>query len=139
MARLGLRRSPRLLSSPAVTTPMAAGILRPTIFLPSAQTWTAEQREIVSHEIAHLVALDPLALSHRAWRWPAIGSIRRLDGGARSRGRARAGVRRGGAAPGTRPSSYARVLLEFADALGSREVRCPSFNCPCWRNDSWRS
>jgi beta-lactamase regulating signal transducer with metallopeptidase domain len=118
--RLGLARPPRLLSSPAVTTPMAAGILRPTIFLPSsARTWTAEQREIVlAHEIAHLVALDPLRhlITRMAmacyWFHPAAWVAAREAAFAREQACDEAVL-----SLGTRPSMYARVLLEFADAF----------------------
>ena len=121
-ARLGLRRSPRLLSSPAVTTPMAAGVFRPTIFLPAAATtWTSEQRDIVlAHEIAHLVAHDPLRhlLTRLAmacyWFHPAAWMAAREAAIAREQACDEAVL-----ALGTKPSSYARVLLEFADAASA--------------------
>jgi beta-lactamase regulating signal transducer with metallopeptidase domain len=121
-ARLGLRRSPRLLSSPAVTTPMAAGVFRPTIFLPAAATtWTSEQRDIVlAHEIAHLVARDPLRhlLTRLAmagyWFHPAAWMAAREAALAREQACDEAVL-----ALGTKPSSYARVLLEFADAASA--------------------
>jgi hypothetical protein len=61
-ARLGLRRSARLLASARVGTPMAAGVWRPLVFLPAtAREWTAECRDVVlAHEMAHLAVRDPL-------------------------------------------------------------------------------
>src|SRR5207249_4026618 len=46
--RLGLRRRPRLAVSAGVSTPMAGGVWRPTIFLPiTAPGWDAERRTVV--------------------------------------------------------------------------------------------
>ena len=60
-SRLGLRQVVRLLTSARVTTPMAGGLWRPTVYLPpSAAEWDAERRGVVlAHELAHLAARDP--------------------------------------------------------------------------------
>lgn len=119
-ARLGLRRAPRLLSSPAVTTPMAAGVFHPTIFLPIAgRTWTAEQRDVVlAHEIAHLVAHDPLrhVMARLAmacyWFHPVAWLVAREADRAREHACDEAVL-----SLGTKPSAYARVLLDLAESL----------------------
>jgi beta-lactamase regulating signal transducer with metallopeptidase domain len=61
-ARLGLTRRVRLLLNSAITTPMAGGVIRPSIYLPdSSPRWSSEQRDsVLAHEIAHLVRQDPL-------------------------------------------------------------------------------
>ena len=43
-------------SWPGIVTPMAGGILRPTVFLPrAAMGWSSDRRDVVlTHEIAHL-------------------------------------------------------------------------------------
>jgi beta-lactamase regulating signal transducer with metallopeptidase domain len=120
--RLGLSRSVRLLASADVGTPMAAGVLRPTIFLPvSASAWSAECRDIVlAHEIAHLAVRDPLrhvtarlALSCY-WFHPLAWVAARQGTLAREQACDEAVL-----ALGTRPSTYARVLLDLAGAWRS--------------------
>ena len=54
--QLGLRKSPRLMSSAEVGTPVAFGLLRPTVLLPEAllqKLSLAEMRPILAHELAH--------------------------------------------------------------------------------------
>jgi beta-lactamase regulating signal transducer with metallopeptidase domain len=120
--RLGLSRSVRLLASADVGTPMAAGVLWPTIFLPaSASGWSAECRGIVlAHEIAHLAVRDPLrhitarlALSCY-WFHPLAWVAARQGTLAREQACDEAVL-----ALGTRPSTYARVLLDLAGSLRS--------------------
>jgi predicted nucleic acid-binding Zn-ribbon protein len=120
-ARLGLSRPVRLLASPDVGTPMAAGILRPTIFLPdSASDWSAECREIVlAHEIAHLAVRDPLRhvtarLALSCYWFHPLAWIARQGTLAREQACDEAVL-----ALGTRPSTYARVLLDLAGSLRS--------------------
>ena len=119
-ARLGLRRPVRLLVSDAVRTPMAGGVWRPLIFLPaSARTWSAERRDVVlAHELAHLAKQDPLRhLAARLtialyWFHPLAWIAARESSVAREQACDEAVI-----ALGTRPSTYARVLLDLADSL----------------------
>jgi beta-lactamase regulating signal transducer with metallopeptidase domain len=119
-ARLGLRRAPRLFVSGAVGTPMAGGAWRPAIFLPSsARGWTGERRDVVlAHEIAHLAGHDPLR--HVAvrlavafyWFHPLAWIAARQSAAAREQACDEVVL-----ALGTRPSAYARVLLELAESM----------------------
>jgi beta-lactamase regulating signal transducer with metallopeptidase domain len=119
-ARLGLRRAPRLVVSAGVGTPMAGGVWRPTIFLPvSAHGWSPERRDIVlAHEIAHLAGLDPLrhVLARLAiatyWFHPLAWIAARHAIVAREQACDEIVL-----GLGTRPSVYARVLLDLADAM----------------------
>jgi beta-lactamase regulating signal transducer with metallopeptidase domain/predicted nucleic acid-binding Zn-ribbon protein len=118
--RLGLSRSARLLTSADVTTPMAAGLVQPTIFLPaSASGWSAECRDIVlAHEIAHLAVRDPLRhVTARLavscyWFHPLAWMAARQGMLAREQACDEAVL-----ALGTRPSTYARILLDLAGSL----------------------
>lgn len=119
-AHFGLRRAPRILMSADVVTPMAGGLVRPTVFVPAvARAWDAERRDIVlAHEIAHLAGRDPLrqivarvALAIY-WFHPLAWLAARQAEAAREQACDEAVLARG-----TRPSAYARVLLEFADGL----------------------
>lgn len=118
--RLGLHRPARLLMSPGVGTPMAGGVWRPVIFLPaSARAWSAERRDVVlAHEIAHLAGRDPLR--HVAarlavafyWFHPLAWIAARQAAVAREQACDEAVL-----ALGTRPSAYARVLLDLAESM----------------------
>ncbi|QDT76816.1 Thiol-disulfide oxidoreductase ResA [Gimesia maris] len=62
---MGLRRRIRLLLSPAPVTPMAYGLIRPTVIVPAAmltQLSATEQRAVFAHELAHHRRFDPAAL-----------------------------------------------------------------------------
>ncbi|HBL41959.1 MAG TPA: hypothetical protein DDZ90_01035, partial [Planctomycetaceae bacterium] len=62
---MGLRRRIRLLLSPAPVTPMACGVIQPTVIVPAAmltQLSATEQRAVFAHELAHHRRLDPAAL-----------------------------------------------------------------------------
>ena len=121
-ARLGCRGQARLLLSDRVRSPMAGGIACPTIFLPLAATaWTAERRDVVlAHELAHLAVRDPLRhLAARAavalyWCHPLAWLAAREASAAREQACDEAVL-----ALGTRPSSYAQVLLDFAEAAAT--------------------
>lgn len=124
-SRLGLRRKIRVLASSAVETPMAGGIVRFTVFVPSeATSWNAELREIVlAHEIAHLINGDPLRhlVSRIAFAFYWFHPLMWLAS------RRAAAVRESACdevvlALGVRPSTYARVLLAFADVPSPRFV-----------------
>jgi beta-lactamase regulating signal transducer with metallopeptidase domain/predicted nucleic acid-binding Zn-ribbon protein len=119
-ARLGLRRPARLFVSARVGTPMAGGVWRPTIFLPSsARVWSDEQRDLVlAHEIAHLAGHDPLR--HVAarlavalyWFHPLAWLAASQAAAAREQACDEAVL-----ALGIRPSAYARVLLDLAESI----------------------
>ena len=119
-ARLGMRRPVRLFTSALVGTPMAGGIWRPLVFLPGqARGWSAERRDVVlAHELAHLAGHDPLRhLAARLavacyWFHPLAWIAAREAAVAREQACDEAVL-----ALGTRPSNYARVLLELADSL----------------------
>lgn len=119
-ARLGLRRRARLLAHARVRTPMASGWRRPVVFLPlAARTWDAQRREIVlAHELAHVAANDPLrhVVARLAfamyWFHPLAWRAARLAEAAREQACDAAVL-----ALGTRPSVYARVLLDFAESM----------------------
>ena len=121
--RLGLRRPVRLLVSGDVTTPMAGGVWTPAVFLPSAaRDWSADRRDIVlAHEIAHLAGRDPLRhlvarLAVAAYWFHPLAWIAAKQ----------AAISREQAcdetvlALGTRPSTYARVLLDLAESMHAR-------------------
>ena len=119
-AQLGLRRRVALKVSARVITPMAGGVLRPTVFLPAgAAGWSVEQRNVVlAHELAHLAARDPqrhllarMALSFY-WFHPLAWFAARQATAARE-----AACDERVLALGTRPSAYARVLLDLADSM----------------------
>jgi beta-lactamase regulating signal transducer with metallopeptidase domain/predicted nucleic acid-binding Zn-ribbon protein len=118
--RLGLRRPARLVTSPRVATPMAGGLWRPVIFLPaSAGEWSADWRDVVlAHELAHLARRDPIrhVLARLAvglyWFHPLAWLAARQATAARELACDEAVL-----ALGTRPSTYARVLLGLADSM----------------------
>lgn len=126
-ARLGLRCQARLLVSPLVGTPMAGGTWRPVIFLPvSARTWSAECRNVVlAHEIAHLAGRDPLRhLAARLavalyWFHPLAWIAAREAAVAREQACDETVL-----ALGTRPSAYARVLLDLAESMHPSAPPC---------------
>ena len=65
-ARLGVRRLPRLMLSSCVTTPLLAGIWRPTIVLPGNVETAFDEAEIrlmLGHELTHQMRRDLL------WNW----------------------------------------------------------------------
>lgn len=117
--RVGLRRRARLVTSDSIRTPMAGGLTRPTVFLPtSALAWTDERRDmILAHELSHLAGRDPLRhIAARLavalyWFHPLAWVAAREASVAREQACDEAVL-----ALGTRPSSYAQALLDFADA-----------------------
>jgi beta-lactamase regulating signal transducer with metallopeptidase domain/predicted nucleic acid-binding Zn-ribbon protein len=121
-ARLGLRRQAHVVFSDRVRTPMAGGIWRPLIFLPSsADGWSADRREIVlAHELSHLARRDPLRhLAARLtlacyWFHPLAWLAARQSSLAREQACDETVL-----ALGVRPSDYARVLLELAEGMTS--------------------
>lgn len=64
-SELGFRRRVRLIETRGLASPIAFGILRPTVGLPldfSSQFEPAQQEAMIAHELAHLASSDP------AWR-----------------------------------------------------------------------
>ena len=117
-ARLGCAR-PALRLSDAVAAPMAGGVFRPAIFLPlSAVEWPADRRDIVlAHETAHLARRDPLRhIAARLalavyWFHPLAWIAAGRASAAREQACDEAVL-----ALGTRPSTYARILLDFSES-----------------------
>lgn len=114
---LGVRQPVRVLASDDVTTPMAGGIIHQTVFVPAdAARWSAERRDVVlAHEIAHLASRDPLrhVVARVAlalyWFHPLAWLAARKASSACERACDDIVL-----TLGIRPSSYARVLLDFA-------------------------
>ncbi|RIK83318.1 MAG: hypothetical protein DCC68_04135 [Planctomycetota bacterium] len=80
------RRPVRLVGLPSGTSPLAFGVVRPTIGLPAdfSRRFTAdERRAMLAHELAHLAAGDPLwrtladVLVAALWWHPAAWFVRR--------------------------------------------------------------
>lgn len=114
---LGVVGDVRIVVDESVVTPMAAGIVRPTVFLPvKALSWPTDRREVVlAHEIAHLSTRDPLRqlLSRAAltlyWFHPLAWIAAREATTACEQACDEAVL-----SLGVRPSHYAEVLLDFA-------------------------
>lgn len=60
--KIGLRCAVELLSSSAVLTPVAFGVLRPAVMLPiGSDSWSLERlRNVLIHELSHVRRRDPL-------------------------------------------------------------------------------
>jgi beta-lactamase regulating signal transducer with metallopeptidase domain/predicted nucleic acid-binding Zn-ribbon protein len=118
-ARLGVARRVRVLASREVMSPMAGGIVRPTVYVPaSAPQWADGLRDVVlAHEIAHLASRDPLrhVVARLAltlyWFHPLAWLAARRAAAACELACDEAVL-----ALGVRPSTYADALLHFADA-----------------------
>lgn len=118
--RLGLRRHVALASSDRVHTPMAGGVLRPVVLLPAgSRGWDRERaRVVMAHELVHHAHHDPLRhLLARAaltllWFHPLAWWAGRQAVLAREQACDERVLRLG-----TRPSCYARHLLELAETL----------------------
>jgi beta-lactamase regulating signal transducer with metallopeptidase domain len=116
--QLGLSTVPRLVCSNAIPVPMAGTIGGPTVYLPAdAPQWDAEHRDVVlAHEMSHLVRNDPLRIvATRAacalyWFHPLMWIAAR-----RSAADCEQACDESVLALGVRPSTYAGVLLSFAD------------------------
>ena len=115
--RLRVGSKVRILMSPKVPTPMAGGLWRPVILLPSvAEGWSPGRRAVVlAHELIHVRRRDTLRqvvgrcvvalywfhpLSWPAWRAATIAAERSCDEEVLELG--------------TRPSEYARHLFSLA-------------------------
>lgn len=128
--RLRVGSQVRILMSPKVPVPMAGGLWRPVILLPSAaEAWSPEQRAVVlAHELIHVRRRDALRqvvgraavalywfhpLSWPAWRAATIAAERSCDEEVLELG--------------TRPSEYARHLFSLASgtAVGRAVLALP--------------
>ena len=128
--RLGLRREVRLLSGPAVATPMTGGLWRPVILLPaSAGTWSPERRVVVlTHELIHVRRRDALRQLIRRvvlalhWFHPLVWIASR-----RAELASEKACDEEVLALGARPSDYARHLLFLAAGFprGPRALALP--------------
>ena len=115
--RLGLETTPQLVVSNDVSAPMAGNIGRPIVFLPAdAPYWDTERREVVlTHEMTHLLRRDPLRIIAARvacalyWFHPMMWIAAR-----RSSADCEQACDESVLALGIRPSTYARVLLDFA-------------------------
>jgi beta-lactamase regulating signal transducer with metallopeptidase domain len=84
--RVGVRQKVSLLRLPKARSPMAFGIVRPSIGLPPAfegKFSVTEQEAVLAHELAHLAVMDPLWFlladfaSALLWWHPLIWWVRR--------------------------------------------------------------
>src|SRR5262245_4342407 len=120
---LGRARPVRLLTSDAIETPLTCGWPRPAVFLPPiAERWPEDRRRlVVQHELVHVMSGDGL----RRLAWRLVGALYWFHPLARIAER-QAGLVGEHACDetvvrlGTRPSVYARHLLEIAGALRGR-------------------
>ena len=121
-----LGREHRVLSSHAVMAPLTTGIFRPVIVLPS--DWAAWDeftlRAVLAHETAHITRRDALvsfiAQLNRAifWFHPLAWWLERTIAVAAEHAADERAVREE-----AEPGAYARVLLEFAEAVRLRGGR----------------
>jgi beta-lactamase regulating signal transducer with metallopeptidase domain/predicted nucleic acid-binding Zn-ribbon protein len=117
--KLGLGSQPSLVLSDKVSSPMAGHLAGPVIFLPADATqWDTERRDIVlAHEMTHLLRRDPFRiLAARAacglyWFHPLMWVAAR-----RFAADCEQACDENVLALGIRPSTYARVLMDFASA-----------------------
>ena len=120
-ARIGLRRSVRLLVSDAVEMPATAGLVRPVVVIPEhAGQWLTERREaVLLHELIHVARFDwparivaRLALALYWFNPLAWWAVRRLEL------EQELACDEEVLANGTRASSYANHLLGIARGAG---------------------
>ncbi|MHC4402097.1 MAG: M56 family metallopeptidase [Planctomycetota bacterium] len=124
--RLGVRKLPEVTSSPAVSTPVAAGFLRPVVIVPTEignSLKAVQWRDVVVHEMAHAVRRDQLVVFLQKvagavfWIHPLIHLLNRRLAQAREE------ICDNYVLSFTDARSYGRTLLEFAELLSqTREV-----------------
>ena len=122
---LGVRRMVRLLCSREHSVPVALGIRRPTIVIPSiAETWTDDRRRaVVLHEMAHVARLDCFTQTLASvacalyWFHPASWWVAR-----RLRVERELACDDRVIAAGTEARDYAGHLLEIAYSVGRRQA-----------------
>ena len=115
--QLGLKRQVRIAHTDKISLPMACGLLRPTVLLPSqARSWSRERRDMVLlHELSHLQRRDCevqlLARVASALHWfnPLVWVATRRHEAEREHACDDAVLR-----AGAHPSDYAQHLLDVA-------------------------
>jgi len=124
-AELRIGTPVRLLTSPAISTPMAWGIFRPALLLPSdAHSWSEDRRRaVVVHELAHVKRRDCLvhlvAQAARAVHW--FNPLAWL-GTTRLRAERERACDDLVLASGTRSADYAKLLLDVARGRMDRSL-----------------
>lgn len=124
--QLGLRRTPRLLTSEWVTSPICLGLWRPAIILPeglSARLSTSQLQDVLVHECGHILNRDHFwGLLERfvqivLWPHPAVHLIRQ------ELSRAREELCDNYVLRNARVPDYARTLLMISQQLGHDQPR----------------
>jgi HEAT repeat protein/beta-lactamase regulating signal transducer with metallopeptidase domain len=137
-ARLGLHDGPRVIVSPRVAMPCAAGWIKPVIVLPEGhETWTRERLEIVLlHELSHIRRMDivPHILSEFTrviyWFNPLVWLA-----AARLRAEAEMATDDRVVHAGAKPSDYAAHLLDIVRQ--SRRIWHPAPMMPLARRSEF--
>jgi HEAT repeat protein/beta-lactamase regulating signal transducer with metallopeptidase domain len=127
-ARVGLRSSPQLVVSDAVTMPCASGWMRPVVMLPTeARQWSRDRLEVVLlHELTHIQRGDYVAhlvaevarMLH--WYNPLVWIAARS-----LRAEAERATDERVVYSGARPSDYAAHLLDIVRGAGGARVPAP--------------
>jgi len=123
---LGIRRTPRILASRRVTTPVAVGLLRPIIILPErliGEISEEQMRDVLLHELAHVSRRDTFFVLVqelvRTLYWP----IPPVHGLIRELGRAREELCDNYVLQSRDAVSYGETLLHLAElSLGARPL-----------------
>ena len=117
---IGVSRPVRLLACEGIDAPMTGGWRRPAVLVPLvAARWSEERRRVVvQHELVHVLRGD--ALRHLLWR--VVAALYWFHPLVRLAAREASVVGEHACDEtvldlGTRPSAYARHLLEIADSL----------------------
>jgi TonB family protein len=127
-SRLGLPRTPLLMTCSGAATPFTFGVLRPRILLPAdCQQWkTVRRRAVLLHELAHIQRHDLVwqlfaNVTTSLWWFQPLCWWHRSNLRRESERACDAMVLRWG----VRPSEYAQELLEIAQALPHELSRSP--------------
>ena len=123
---LGLRRTPRLVQSEAVTVPLTLGVLDPAILLPSDwREWeNAKLAAVIAHEISHVKRNDSrtriLSLVYRCFFWfsPLAWWLDRHLADLAEQASDEETI-----AAGSEPTYYAEVLMSFFEAISKGQGR----------------
>ena len=123
---LGVSRPVGLLACEGIDAPMTGGWRRPAVLLPlAAALWSEERRRVVvQHELVHVLRGD--ALRHLLWRvvvalywWNPLARLAAREASVVGEQACDETV----LDLGTRPSAYARHLLEIAESLSAAPRR----------------
>ena len=119
---MGMSRPVDLLACEGIDAPMTGGFWRPAVLLPlAAALWSEERRRVVvQHELVHVLRGD--ALRHLLWRvaatlywWNPLARLAAREASVVGEQACDQTV----LDLGTRPSAYARHLLEIAESLSA--------------------